>query len=171
MWRRSWLLTGALVAVAMAAPAGALALEKPTKAQVQPHSFGTCDALVGYAKSHLASTHGLPEPPIEALNTTTIATGAPSARGSVTPSVSSAASSSADGGSGSSGPTVSTTNNQEAGVDEPDIVKTDGSTIFAIAQGKLQAVSVAGGSPKRRRDARLRRRLLRARSCCSTATG
>jgi beta propeller domain-containing protein len=40
------------------------------------------------------------------------------------------------------------TNVQEAGVDEPDIVKTDGRRVFAIANGKLQALTVTGGVPK-----------------------
>ena len=52
-----------------------------------------------------------------------------------------------DAGSGA-GTTFSTTNDQEAGVDEPDIAKTDGSTIFTLAQDKLEAVSVTGASPK-----------------------
>ena len=52
-----------------------------------------------------------------------------------------------DAGSGA-GTTFSTTNNQEAGVDEPDIAKTDGSTIFTLAQDKLEAVSVTGATPK-----------------------
>src|SRR5580704_7078292 len=109
MWRRSSLLTGVLVAGAMAAPTGALAFAKPTKAQVQPHSFGSCTALVGYAQSHLASTHGLPEPPIEMLNTTSIGAGPTSARGSAAPTVSSAAGSSASGAASGS-TAVSTTN-------------------------------------------------------------
>ena len=37
---------------------------------------------------------------------------------------------------------------QEAGVDEPDIVKTDGGIVFAVAQGKIQAVDVSGGAPQ-----------------------
>jgi hypothetical protein len=49
------------------------------------------------------------------------------------------------GGSGSS---FSTTNVQEAGIDEPDIVKTDGERVFAIAGGKLHAVDVTGGAPR-----------------------
>jgi hypothetical protein len=36
----------------------------------------------------------------------------------------------------------STTNVQEAGIDEPDVVKTNGSTVFAVAQGKLHAIDV-----------------------------
>ncbi len=41
---------------------------------------------------------------------------------------------------------TSPTNVQEAGVDEPDLVKTRGSTIFAVAAGRLHAVE-AGASP------------------------
>jgi len=39
------------------------------------------------------------------------------------------------------------TNVQDAGVDEPDIVKTDGRRVFAIANGKLEALTVSGGIP------------------------
>lgn len=45
------------------------------------------------------------------------------------------------------GPQFSTTNVQEAGVDEPDTLKTDGRTIFAVARGALWAVG-AGPDPK-----------------------
>src|SRR5207253_11210605 len=41
-------------------------------------------------------------------------------------------------------PDSSTTNIQEAGVDEPDIVKNDGRRLFTLAQGKLWGVSVEG---------------------------
>ena len=43
----------------------------------------------------------------------------------------------------------SATNVQEAGVDEPDIVKTDGARIFAVARGSLHAVDVSGAAPIR----------------------
>ena len=42
----------------------------------------------------------------------------------------------------------STTNVQEAGVDEPDIVKTDGTRILAMAQGVLYYVDVSGDTPE-----------------------
>ena len=42
----------------------------------------------------------------------------------------------------------STTNVQEAGVDEPDIVKTDGNRILAFAQGVLHYVDMSSGTPK-----------------------
>ena len=37
---------------------------------------------------------------------------------------------------------------QEEGVDEPDLVKTNGNTVFAVANGKLRAVDVAGAKPR-----------------------
>jgi hypothetical protein len=43
---------------------------------------------------------------------------------------------------------TSTTNVQEAGVDEPDVVKTDGKTIFTVANGDLQAVDARSPQPK-----------------------
>lgn len=39
------------------------------------------------------------------------------------------------------------TNVQEHGVDEPDIVKTDGNVVFAVAQGLLHAIGVGGSQP------------------------
>ena len=45
-------------------------------------------------------------------------------------------------------PSFSTTNNQEQGVDEPDTVKTNGSTIFTVSGNKLYAVAVNGGKPQ-----------------------
>jgi len=40
------------------------------------------------------------------------------------------------------------TNVQEAGVDEPDITKTNGVTLFAAENGMLESVAVGGGKPK-----------------------
>jgi uncharacterized secreted protein with C-terminal beta-propeller domain len=55
---------------------------------------------------------------------------------------------SAGTGAESSGtpPIHSTTNVQEAGVDEPDIVKTDGHRIVAVAQGRVHVVGLDGGT-------------------------
>ena len=46
-----------------------------------------------------------------------------------------------------SGVDFSGTNVQEQGVDEPDIVKTDGRTVFALGGGRLRAVDVTGARP------------------------
>ena len=45
----------------------------------------------------------------------------------------------------------STTNVQEAGVDEPDIVKTDGNRIVAVAQSRVHLVGLDDGRMTLRR--------------------
>lgn len=50
----------------------------------------------------------------------------------------------------------STTNVQTAGVDEPDIVKTDGRRLLALARGRLFVVDLAGGTPELRGSVRIR---------------
>jgi hypothetical protein len=55
-----------------------------------------------------------------------------------------------DGGGAQGGgdaPEFSGTNVQELGVDEPDLVKTDGTRILAIAQGRLHYVDLSGDAP------------------------
>ncbi len=42
----------------------------------------------------------------------------------------------------------STTNVQEAGVDEPDLVKSDGQRVFAIAKGRVYAIDASGTTPR-----------------------
>jgi len=46
------------------------------------------------------------------------------------------------------GTDYSTTNVQIAGIDEPDIVKTDGTTVYALAGGRLYAVDATGDTPR-----------------------
>ncbi|PRP97866.1 Beta propeller domain protein [Enhygromyxa salina] len=55
---------------------------------------------------------------------------------------------SGDGEPGTNGPAHSETNVQEAGVDEPDLVKTDGERILALAQGQLHFVDASGLVPE-----------------------
>ncbi|WAS96071.1 beta-propeller domain-containing protein [Nannocystis punicea] len=52
-----------------------------------------------------------------------------------------------NGDGGVEGEDYSGTNVQEAGVDEPDVVKTDGERILAFARGQLHFVDVSGASP------------------------
>ena len=54
----------------------------------------------------------------------------------------------ATAGESKAAPSFSSTNVQEAGVDEPDIVKTDGKRVLAIVNGKLNALDVTGAAPK-----------------------
>ncbi|MGI9609290.1 MAG: beta-propeller domain-containing protein [Acidimicrobiia bacterium] len=52
-----------------------------------------------------------------------------------------------DSGSGSNGQQYSTTNNQEVGVDEADIVKSDGERIITLTNNPLSVVDVTGNEP------------------------
>ena len=150
MVRRASQLTVVLV-LALAATAGAGALRRPLPSQVRPHTFATCASLVSYAKGHFASTHGWPEPVIAGEATASTVGTSTSIHGSpATPGAVSAAASASDNGSsaGSSSTSYSTTNDQELGVDEPDIAKTNGSTIFTITGDTLEAVDVSGSTEK-----------------------
>lgn len=122
-----------------AVPAPALALRRA--AHVRPRAFASCARLVGYERTHFAATHGVPENSPRALSEPPIAARSPS--GIASPQT--AAAPVGNAGTNVSGTSFSTTNNQEPGIEEPDIVKTDGSTIFVVEQGTLHAV-VAGGS-------------------------
>ena len=106
-----------------------------------PARFASCASLVRYGRRYLARTHGVPETPVEPLAGSV---GAPTVTSGTAPSPAAPQATSSPSGSGS----YSTTNNQEPGVEEPDIVKTDGSTIFAVSGNHLYAVSVTGGTPK-----------------------
>ncbi len=101
-------------------------------------AFGSCGSLLGYAKSQAArfvGPYGLGGPAVELLSPT-----APNA----------AASSAGDAreSSPTQGVDYSGTNVQEEGVDEPDLVKTNGKTVFAVANGLLNAVDVSGAKPR-----------------------
>ena len=136
--RRGAAVLPVLLALA-AVPAPALARRRA--AHVHPRAFASCERLVGYERRHFAVTHGVPEaaplplfePPI----------GAPLRAGSGVPR----AAAPQRAGTTVAGTSFSTTNNQEPGIEEPDLVKTDGSTIFAVEQGTLYAVAASGPAP------------------------
>src|SRR4051812_20482543 len=121
MRRVATLVLGVVLLGAVAATAAPGAAPAP-----RLKAFAGCPELVGYARKHGSAL------PVAA------------ARAGVQPAPAVAA----DGGGGAV--EHSTTNVQEAGVDEPDIVKSDGKRILAIAQGKLQYVDVAGARPRLR---------------------
>src|SRR5438132_13647467 len=120
MRRPAALLTGVVLLVAAATAAAGAGTRRPA-----PHlqAFGSCGARLDYAKAPAAQAAG---------------------SGGVVPV---AGAVSADSGRAAA-PDYSTTNVQEAGVDEPDIVKTDGAHLFAVAGGKLYAVDVRAAKPR-----------------------
>src|SRR3954452_19373494 len=104
-------------------------------------AFGSCPSLLGYARaqaSRLVGPYGFGQP------VKTLGVGSPASPG--TPPA--AASATASDSTRQEGVDYSGTNVQEAGVDEPDTVKTDGETVFAVANGQLNAVDVSGAKPR-----------------------
>jgi hypothetical protein len=154
MWRRAGLLAGLLALTAAPAPAGARAKHGNVRhrtphaaSHLRPRAFASCRALVGYAQRHFAATAGRPDPQIAPVNSpalmpvpisgATVSPGAPAAQNTASATAGSSAT-----------PAFSETNNQEPGVDEPDVAKTNGSTIFFVSGRTLHAIAVDGGAPR-----------------------
>src|SRR5207237_4303161 len=116
-WRRASVL-GVMLALG-ALPAPALALRRG--AHLRPRAFASCARLVGYERTHFAVTRGVPETLPRPLSERSIPASSPAVK--ATPQATTTP---------ESGTSFSTTNNQEPGIEEPDLVKTDGSTIFAV---------------------------------------
>jgi hypothetical protein len=133
---RSAILVVTVAAAGLAVPGVALAHRRIV--HVGPRAFASCARLVGYERSHFSVTRGLPEPSPRPLSEPAI--GAPVSNAVATPQVAGAQQGAGEG-------SFSTTNNQEPGVEEPDIVKTDGSTVFAVEQGTLFALAAGGPAP------------------------
>ena len=95
-------------------------------------AFRSCPDLLTYVKAQaarFAGPYGLGHPPGVAVG----------ARGPNAP---------AAGATPQQGVDYSGTNVQEAGVDEPDLVKTNGVTLFVVENGRLEAVKVGGTKPR-----------------------
>jgi uncharacterized secreted protein with C-terminal beta-propeller domain len=112
-------------------------------------AFNSCRALVDYAHANATRTGGGVGVPVRALAGAPVPLSRPGVE-SVTsaPGAKDNSGSTAPAPSATDGPGFSTTNVQEAGVDEPDIVKSDGRRIFTIAQGVLRVVDVSADAPK-----------------------
>ncbi len=110
-------------------------------------SFGDCATLLDYLRTETVSRvgpyglddgprFGIPEPfMVEEMAESAMADDSG-------PQSAPAADSTSAGGD------FSSTNVQVAGVDEPDIIKTDGNRILAVAQGRLHYVDVSGSQPR-----------------------
>ena len=112
-------------------------------------AFDSCKALVDFARAGAERTgggvgvapQGVPRP-IDAIVTTPV----PAPRednGAVAPTAAPV-----DGTAvGGTVEDFSGTNVQELGVDEPDVVKTDGRRVFAVTDRMLRVIDVTGGTP------------------------
>lgn len=105
-------------------------------------AFGTCEGFLGTVKAQaleVVGPYGLGgSGGVRRLDSVASPTMSPGAEKSTASPAAPTATPVADS---------SSTNVQEAGVDEPDTVKTDGQTIFTITNGRLVAVS-ARGTPR-----------------------
>jgi uncharacterized secreted protein with C-terminal beta-propeller domain len=120
----------AALTAALPAAVGAQATAAPKGGRLV--AFRSCSDLLGYVKKQSApfvTAYGLGRP------------GGPV----VGPGIVAAP---AEGSTPQQGVDYSGTNVQETGVDEPDIVKTNGVTLFAVENGQLESVAVGGGRPK-----------------------
>jgi uncharacterized secreted protein with C-terminal beta-propeller domain len=131
--RRTLALLAVIALAAAAAPAeGAKRAKSP-----RLKAFGSCAGLISYARRHAPPPPRFVPPRVPTL---------PISGGGE------------DGGSGPvaapapapvTAPDSSTTNVQEAGVDEPDIVKSDGTNVFALTDGRLHAVDARSPVPRK----------------------
>jgi uncharacterized secreted protein with C-terminal beta-propeller domain len=143
------------LAACLAAPAAAPAAKRLVKPAALP-AFPSCASLLSYARRNARVTGGRTGVPTRAgviapqvlqgpVQTDVAVGGAPPAASA--PGTQQAAPV-PQRESASAAPGFSQTNVQEAGVDEPDIVKTNGRTVFAVAEGRLHAFDVTGASPR-----------------------
>ena len=122
-----------------------------TKAKPRLRAFSSCKSLVDYARAGAQRTDGgvgvvgratpgapvvLTTPPIAPVPTDT----GTSVGGVVPPSAAAPVSGRETGGAV---PDFSGTNTQEADVDEPDVIKTDGRRIFAVTDATLRVIDPA----------------------------
>ena len=99
-------------------------------------AFRSCGDLLGYVKSQAVPLVG------------PWGFGSSFTRRGLPPGVATPAlGSTTDGSTPTEGVDYSGTNVQEQGVDEPDLVKTNGTTLFAVAGASLNAVDVSGTKP------------------------
>ena len=123
------LLAGLIVLALVAVPA-------PSEARTRDlRPFSSCDELLGYARSNASRMVGTGWLPVDGGRGGEVVAGPMPA-----PQVDAQTE---DRSAGMApGRDFSTTNIQEEGVDEPDVVKTDGRTLFAVTRGVLRVVDV-----------------------------
>jgi uncharacterized secreted protein with C-terminal beta-propeller domain len=136
-------LIATLAVVGSAVAATSLSAAGATQAKASPRShnlvqFRSCGELLDYLESQASRFVGP-----WGLGGAAVSVASPTAGVVATPPVADTTA-----GGPTEGVDYSGTNVQEQGVDEPDLVKTDGTTVFAVANGNLNAVDVRGAKPR-----------------------
>ncbi len=147
---RSVLINLVVVALSAVAAVPVASAAKPKKApRAHLAAFDSCQALVGYAHRYAGVTGGGVGVPVRALGSVpTLAAPMMKTTDANVESAPSAVSAPTASGTGASGPEFSTTNVQEAGIDEPDVVKTDGKHVYVAADRTLRVIDVSGDAPR-----------------------
>jgi hypothetical protein len=129
-------------------------LGQPTILLASLTPFGACDDLLAYVQQH-----ALEQVTAYGLGGHGIVVDQLAAEASVGGAADSAAGASraaaAPAAPGQGGDAFSGTNVQEAGVDEPDIVKTDGRILYTAVDDRIRAVDVSGATPRQVGELRL----------------
>ena len=110
-------------------------------------AFQSCTGLVNYSRQHadtVVSSRPAMPPPRPVPAPAPQQQGGAEQQGGMAPAATSAPTSDARGGED-----FSQTNVQEAGVDEPDIIKSDGRRMFVVRGNRLQVIGVAGDQAPR----------------------
>jgi Beta propeller domain len=113
--------------------------ETPRSAERGLVAYSSCDALLSTTRARAASMvhswgFGGAERTLQFSPTSTVALAEDSTA--------------APAGEAKTAPGFSGTNVQEAGVDEPDLMKTDGTTMYVAGGGVIRALNVTGGSAR-----------------------
>jgi uncharacterized secreted protein with C-terminal beta-propeller domain len=130
-FRTSLVVLAALALLGAAAPAQAARAGRLV-------AFRSCPDLVDYAKtngSRFVGPYGLGSP-------IALRSSAPGAVNAAAPTAK------ADNAAPQEGVDYSGTNVQETGVDEPDLLKTNGNTLFTVSGNQLESVDVTGKAPR-----------------------
>ncbi|HMJ35117.1 MAG TPA: beta-propeller domain-containing protein [Baekduia sp.] len=133
------------VIAALAAAPGASAKTRPAP-RAKLVAFDSCRTLVDYAHANAKRAGGVGVP-VRALGAVPEALARPAPVPANAPAgedtASAVAAPSAPGAT-----TFSGTNVQETGIDEPDVVKTDGTHVVVASDGRLRVIDVTGDAPR-----------------------
>ena len=128
----------ALVLAALVVPAA----DAKTKRAATPRlkAFSSCTGLIGYARRHAPPPRPILRPRLPMPEAPALGGGEDGGSGTTPSPVAAPAPESGDDSS--------TTNIQEAGVDEPDIAKSDGTNVYTLTGGVLRATDARSPTPR-----------------------
>ncbi len=146
-WRA--LLVAGLATLVLGPAAGDAAAKRRPAHRATAHlsAFASCSSLLNYARLEAARTGGTVGVPFRAQPGSAVSLSPATLNSGTAAPVAAAPTASTETGASTSTDAFSGTNDQEAGVDEPDVVKTDGRHMFVLAGQSLLAIDVSGDTP------------------------